>query len=145
MKVAGGIIFITALLIFVYFFVNNGKSCGGFSANLPNFRCVVGFECVPDSTFPDSNGKCKLNIFFAGVELKNKIKSSTQTTGSPMQNACGGWDTSGEILCQCTGIITKSACPNNTTCDSGTYYCSGECGICCYKGIARNDKYTKCH
>lgn len=58
---------------------------------------------------------------------------------------CGGWDTSGQIICGCSsGQMTKTLCPVGTVCDSGTYYCQGQCGVCCYKGIGVNPKYSPC-
>ncbi len=58
---------------------------------------------------------------------------------------CGGWDTSGQIICGCSsGQMTKALCPVGTVCDSGTYYCQGQCGACCYKGIGVNPKYSPC-
>ena len=61
------------------------------------------------------------------------------------KQACGGWDPSGEIICECTGKLTKSTCPIGAVCDSGTYFCDGECGQCCYKGISARDDYPKCN
>jgi hypothetical protein len=58
---------------------------------------------------------------------------------------CGGWDTSGEIICECSGKIIKPTCPPNAVCDSGAYKCEGQCGMCCYKGIAKGIKYPYCN
>lgn len=57
---------------------------------------------------------------------------------------CGGWDTSGEIVCSCDGTLVKPTCAPGTVCDAGSYTCDGTCGSCCYKGIAENTKYPKC-
>lgn len=57
---------------------------------------------------------------------------------------CGGWDTSGETVCDCQGTITKSVCPLGAICDSGDYFCQGTCGSCCYKGAFDNPSYPKC-
>lgn len=57
---------------------------------------------------------------------------------------CGGWDSSGEIICQCQGALIRPVCPPNTVCDSGDYFCQGTCGSCCYKGAFDNPAYPKC-
>ena len=57
---------------------------------------------------------------------------------------CGGWDTSGEIICECNGKIIKPTCSPGAICDSASYKCEGQCGECCYKGTAENTKYPKC-
>lgn len=74
----------------------------------------------------------------------NQILSTFKFTSPQTQTSCGGWDTSGEIVCQCAGTLTKSSCPTNAACDSGSYTCSGSCGQCCYKGAANNPNYPKC-
>lgn len=57
---------------------------------------------------------------------------------------CGGWDTSGEIVCSCKGKLIKPECSQDTVCDSGDYLCQGTCGSCCYKGAFDNPSYPKC-
>lgn len=57
---------------------------------------------------------------------------------------CGGWDSSGEIICECKGNLIKPECPQDRACDSGDYLCQGECGSCCYKGAFDNPAYPKC-
>lgn len=57
---------------------------------------------------------------------------------------CGGWDSSGEIVCQCQGKLIKPECPQGRVCDSGDYLCQGECDSCCYKGAFNNPSYPKC-
>jgi len=57
---------------------------------------------------------------------------------------CGGWDTGGEIVCDCSGRLIRPTCPPGAMCDKATYTCEGVCGQCCYKGIAENVPYPKC-
>ncbi len=57
---------------------------------------------------------------------------------------CGGWDSSGEVVCTCSGTLIKPTCAPGAVCDSAVYTCEGECGSCCYKGIAENPEYPKC-
>lgn len=48
---------------------------------------------------------------------------------------CGGWDTYGEVLCECDGLVGKIDCPKYSMCSGEAYTCSGTCGQCkCYKG-----------
>jgi len=75
----------------------------------------------------------------------NKISPFMLPTSSKVQsNICGGWDTSGEIICACSGTLIKSTCPPNVICDGSSYTCTGTCGKCCYKGVAENTEYPKC-
>lgn len=49
----------------------------------------------------------------------------------PWKEICGGWNTAGESLCECSGILVKPACPPGAVCDSASYYCVfGTCGMC---------------
>jgi len=63
---------------------------------------------------------------------------------TPTVLPCGGWNTSGEIICECSGKLIRSSCPDGAQCDSGTYSCEGVCGECCYKGIAERTDYPSC-
>lgn len=76
--------------------------------------------------------------------LYGQILTTFRFTDGIGVSQCGGWNTSGEIICECSGQISKSVCPAGAACDSGTYTCSGSCGKCCYTGIAENNKYPKC-
>ena len=59
---------------------------------------------------------------------------------------CGGWDTYGEVVCDCTGSIQKDSCPSNAECDSGYYYCRGACGECrCFQGDSSKGKEEPCN
>jgi len=59
---------------------------------------------------------------------------------------CGGWDTFGEVTCDCNGDITKSECPANADCDNGQYFCKGFCGACkCFKGGSENGIEEPCN
>lgn len=82
-------------------------------------------------------------ILFLKEGIKKNIKLYPTNTIS-QKNQCGGWDTSGEILCECDGNLVKPTCPAEAVCDAGIYYCEGACGNCCYKGIAENPQYPKC-
>lgn len=58
---------------------------------------------------------------------------------------CGGWDTFGEVICECTGKYEKPPCPSNAVCDAGKYFCDGICGECkCYKGPANKENEIPC-
>ena len=58
---------------------------------------------------------------------------------------CGGWDTFGEVVCECSGKYEKPPCPPNTVCDAGNYFCEGTCGACkCYKGSEDAANEIKC-
>jgi hypothetical protein len=86
-------------------------------------ECTTEAKVCPDGTSvgrnPDKN--CEFNscplVPEEDVKIGQKIK-------------CGGWDTYGEVVCNCDGEMTKSVCPSNAVCDSGQYYCNGTCGIC---------------
>lgn len=80
------------------------------------------------------------NFFDQILSTFKFLDSSTLTQG----NTCGGWDTSGEILCTCTGQLIKPTCPPNAQCDGASYTCTGQCDACCYKGIFENSKYPRC-
>lgn len=72
--------------------------------------------------------------------------NSSQGKGKETNNIikCGGWDSSGEIICECKGNLIKPECPQDRACDSDDYLCQGECGSCCYKGAFNNPFYPKC-
>ena len=49
--------------------------------------------------------------------------------------SCGGWNTFGDIICECSGQLESFVCPSDAICDSGTDVCHGTCGGCkCYQG-----------
>jgi len=49
----------------------------------------------------------------------------------PFKERCGGWDLTGETICECSGMLIKPKCPPGALCDGGTYYCIfGKCGEC---------------
>ena len=88
-------------------------------------------------------------IVIIGIILSRKNKNSIDSSDSSriinQNNICGGWDSSGEIICECKGHLLKpQQCPKDSVCDGESYYCNGTCGKCCYKGIAENSKYPKC-
>lgn len=65
----------------------------------------------------------------AVVEVRKLSK--TKTAGV----SCGGWDTFGKVVCECTGRLEKHVCPLGAMCDSGKDTCFGSCGECkCYQG-----------
>lgn len=97
----------------------------------------------------DSNHILRVTMYGSNLATQEKILSTFKFTDTSSGlvgtgNNCGGWDTSGEIICSCTGQLQKSACPTGAMCDSGVYTCSGQCGSCCYKGVFENTKYPKC-
>ena len=93
----------------------------------------IGFLCVSEGSAQDQIINQILSTF--------KFIDQNNVSGT----MCGGWDTSGQIICGCSsGQMTKTLCPVGTVCDSGTYYCQGQCGACCYKGIGINPKYSPC-
>ncbi len=58
---------------------------------------------------------------------------------------CGGWDTYGDVICECKGNLEKPPCPENASCDSGAYICYGTCGVCtCYQGSVDLDRHITC-
>lgn len=60
---------------------------------------------------------------------------------------CGGWNTGGEIICDCSGELIKPDCPSGAMCDGGNYLCQGECGSCCWRGsgnVQYGGPYPKC-
>lgn len=57
---------------------------------------------------------------------------------------CGGWNTGGSLVCKCTGKLIRPVCPPKTVCDAIDYRCEGQCGQCCWKGVAGNNQYPKC-
>ncbi len=78
------------------------------------------------------------------ITLFDQILSTFRFVEKLAGNVCGGWNTGGEIVCSCEGTLTKSICPKDTICDSGDYFCSGQCGSCCFNGIADNPSYPRC-
>jgi hypothetical protein len=87
---------------------------------------------------------CLLLLIPLGVAGCRLLLKNAPNAVLPMQTECGGWDTSGEIICECNGKMIKPVCPAKTECDSGTYTCQGTCGKCCYRGIAEGSKFPKC-
>jgi len=68
-------------------------------------------------------------------------EAKTPKAGIP----CGGWDTFGEVVCECTGQLEKHICAPNTICDSGTNICYGSCGECkCCQGSAKGGIEIPC-
>lgn len=74
----------------------------------------------------------------------HKVGVDSSFSPEPDSAYCGGWDSSGEIVCSCKGKLTKPTCPQGVVCDSGDYFCQGICGSCCYKGVFDNPAYPKC-
>lgn len=97
--------------------------------------CTMEAKICPDGT---AVGRAGPNCEFA--PCPTQVLHVTQT---PTQE-CGGWNTSGETICECTGKIIKPTCPPNVVCDGGSYICNGLCGKCCFKGIIENPPYPKC-
>lgn len=59
---------------------------------------------------------------------------------------CGGWDTFGDVVCDCSGSIEEFTCGPNAFCDSGTDTCYGTCGECkCYTGPASDGVEIPCN
>ena len=60
--------------------------------------------------------------------------------------SCGGWNTFGDIVCECSGQLEKSVCPSDAVCDGGTDICYGTCGECkCYQGPAKDKIEAPCN
>lgn len=57
------------------------------------------------------------------------------------EQVCGGWDSGGEIVCECSGKLIKPGCPSGVVCDSGSYLCQGQCGSCCWRGAGDDVQY----
>lgn len=89
-----------------------------------------------------------LNGYYASlndVKLVSDIISSFKFLDqNQTKQACGEWNPGGEIICECSGKLTKSACPKGAICDGEAYYCDGICGQCCYKGGSETSFYPKC-
>ena len=96
--------------------------------------CTMDAKICPDGS---SVGRVLPNCEFAPCPTNMVTPTNTNVD-------CGGWDTSGEIVCECSGKIIKPTCPPNSICDGGSYKCEGKCGKCCYKGIAKGAKYPNC-
>ncbi|KKU83399.1 hypothetical protein A2973_04530 [Candidatus Gottesmanbacteria bacterium RIFCSPLOWO2_01_FULL_49_10] len=81
-----------------------------------------------------------------GQELFDQILSTFRFVDPPSVNpvSCGGWNTGGSIECTCIGKLIKPTCPPNTICDAIDYQCEGQCGQCCWRGVAENNQYPKC-
>jgi hypothetical protein len=63
-------------------------------------------------------------------------------------NGCGGIDTQGELLCQCTGRLIKPIPPPGglgiPIPAIGSSKCEGACGSCCYKGMVKQNDFPAC-
>jgi len=79
-------------------------------------------------TYPpvyDSDNRC--------VTGYNEVCETSASIDEIVENEkviCGGWDTFEETICECDGEYEKPSCPENTECDSISYYCNGTCGEC---------------
>ena len=99
--------------------------------------CTKEAKMCPDGTSvgrnPDKNCEFDSCPLVPDINMGEKIK-------------CGGWDTYGEVVCNCNGEVTKSVCPSNAVCDSGQYYCNGTCGPCkCYSGGSDKGLEEQCN
>ena len=91
-------------------------------------------------------------VVFGGLYLYNpalfKSKDVGQSEEIDSQTVgvrCGGWDTFGEVVCECSGQLEEFTCPPNAVCDSGTDTCYGTCGECkCYPGPASGGVEIPC-
>lgn len=83
-------------------------------------------------------------LFIIGFSLSGYVLYANYRKNSTRGVSCGGWDTSGEVICHCSGKLIKPTCKPNTQCDSATYSCVGQCTDCCYQGIAVNHPLPKC-
>lgn len=77
-------------------------------------------------------------------EEKQNLLPPDQARESTDTVSCGGWNTGGSVECTCTGTLIKPTCPPNTICDAIDYQCEGQCGQCCWRGIAENNQYPRC-
>lgn len=98
--------------------------------------CTIEARICPDGSYVGRQGpKCE----FQPCPTRNPLSSPT-----PTSNTCGGWDISGEIICSCSGTLTKPTCTPGEMCNLIEYTCDGTCTNCCYKGMGENLKYPRC-
>lgn len=100
---------------------------------------------IDDGVFPTPPKKFLLGLVvggivllglgvLGGVMLKRFVFVPIQPLTEEEQVFCGGWDSGGEIICDCSGKLIKPDCPAGVICDSGNYFCQGQCGNCCWRG-----------
>jgi len=131
------------------------SSCRGFSvtktmcANPSSVfcTCMGGISSIQDTT-QGQKGICLISgkeyDEWEYFRMTNKITPEPEIDIENKEMKCGGWDTSGEIVCSCSGMIIKSECSEGKICDSGTYTCKGSCGSCCFKGLGNTTQYPSC-
>jgi len=105
---------------------------------------IVGGKCqsVKTPKFDD----CKSCVEKCSVDFKDDYIKFFGCEGKCAGVPCGGWDTFGDVVCECVGQLEKYTCPPNTVCDSGTDTCHGNCGECkCYQGPAKDGIEVPCN
>jgi hypothetical protein len=119
----------------------------GYGGEASSVFIIKSVLLTPDSKFYAIISTTQDKALESGlIEEYNQILSTFKflDQNSQQNTECGGWDTSGEIICECSGKIIKPKYPADAICDGASYICSGLCGKCCYRGMAQNDKYPKC-
>lgn len=82
-----------------------------------------------------------VTMSYPGTCITRDGRRFIQSLTEEEQVVCGGWDTGGEIVCDCSGKLIKPDCPSGTICDSGDYFCQGQCGSCCWRGTGDDVQY----
>lgn len=105
--------------------------------------CTLEARICPDGS---PVGRVPPNCKFAPCpdQTISPIIDNQNNVDNKLSVPCGGWDTSGEIRCECSGKLIKPPCPIGASCDGASYICEGQCANCCYDGIAENNPYPPC-
>ncbi len=115
------------------------------ACNSKPIACTLDAKICPDGS---AVGRVGPNCEFApcpgpGNEKPDTIVEPGNTVAGAMP--CGGWDTFGEVVCECDGQLDRDICPSDAQCDSETYLCKGTCRGCrCYQGSQKDGKEVTC-
>lgn len=109
-------------------------------------KCIQTKDSIVQESYPATCITASGQRFIQSLtdEEKQNLLPPDLVRESTDSVSCGGWNTGGSIECTCTGKLIKPTCPPDAICDGADYQCEGQCGQCCWRGIAENNQYPKC-